>query len=101
MHEHSFSDRILVQMATGGLVGAVADRMLTVAIGMLASLFVGVVMEFVKLRIQAGNKKRDLEALRAIAPSLPPSQTSGGFCAVPSRPTIPPPAPRKAGKRKF
>ncbi len=89
MHDgNSFGDRIMVQLATGGLVGMVADRMLTVVIGMIASLFVGVVMEFVKYRIAAGHKRRDQDLMRANAPALPPSQISGGFCAVPSK-TLP------------
>jgi hypothetical protein len=76
--------------------------MLTVGIGMLASLFVGVVMEFVKLQIQARHKKRDQEAkINANVTTIPPSATSGGFCAVPGRPvTLPGLPPEKKVKRK-
>ena len=56
----SFGDKILIQMAAGGLVGAVADRLLTVLIGMIASLVVGVVMELVKAHFQKRAKAREL-----------------------------------------
>ncbi len=83
MHDHhfSFGDRILIQMAAGGLVGAVADRLLTVLIGMIASLVVGVVMELVKAHFQKRAKARELANLSP-AYRHPQAQVSGGYCQV-------------------
>lgn len=77
----SFGDKILIQMAAGGLVGAVADRLLTVLIGMIASLVVGVVMELVKAHFQKRAKARELANL---SPTYhhPPATVSGGYCQV-------------------
>lgn len=87
MHDHhiSFGDKILLQMAAGGLVGAVADRMLTVLIGMIASLVVGIVMEYVKHYFQKRARAREAYA-QAPVYTPPKAHVSGCYCQQAPKP---------------
>lgn len=62
----------MIQVAAGGLVGAVADRVVTVLVGMFVSLVVGVLMEWVKLYFRRKSNTQN-----------PPdkSPNSGSYCA--------------------